>query len=125
MSMVFFQIGSTDLTNYADIQNYNVNQEDVFEEWTDGNYVTHRVVTRTRISGTVKLGFKDATAWTAFQTLLTSQRSIEGYYPVTLYVNNTGSTVTTNAFLDTTNATKWDMVNSKFWRVQTVTITQR
>lgn len=125
MSMVFFQIGSTDLTDYADIQNYNVNQEDVFEEWTDGNYVTHRVVTRTRISGTVKLGFKDAVAWAAFQTLLTSQRNINGYYPVTLYVNNTGDTVTTNVFLDTTNATKWDMVNSKFWRVQTVTITQR
>lgn len=125
MSMVFFKIGSTDLTAYADIQNYNINKADVFQNWTDGNWVDHRDMVRTRITGSVKLGFKTAASWSAFLTLLTSQRNAAGYYPVTVYVNNTGTTETIDAFLDMTNVTKWDLVNGRFWRVQTVNITQR
>lgn len=125
MSMVFFKIGSTDLTAYADIQNYNINKADVFQNWTDGNWVDHRDMVRTRITGTILLGFKTAASWSAFLALLTSQRNAAGYYPVTVYVNNTGTTETIDAFLDMTNATKWDLVNDRFWRVQTVTVTQR
>lgn len=125
MSMVFFKIGSTDLTAYADIQNYNINKADVFQNWTDGNWVDHRDMVRTRITGTILLGFKTAASWSAFLALLTSQRNAAGFYPVTVYVNNTGTTETIDAFLDMTNATKWDLVNDRFWRVQTVTVTQR
>lgn len=125
MSMEFFKISTTDLTAYADIQNYKVNKEDEYEEWTDGNHIVHREIARTRISGTVKLGFYDSTSWTNFQTLLGTARNAAGYYPITVYVNNTGTTETINAFLDMTNESKWDLVNSKFWKVQTVTITQR
>ena len=125
MNMMFFKIGSTDLSQYADIQNYNINEVDVFQSWTDGNWIDHRDVVRTRITGTVLLGFKTAASWSAFQTLLASQRNAAGYYPVTLYVNNTGTTETIDAFLDMTNATKWDLVNDRFWRVQTVKVTER
>ncbi len=125
MNMMFFKIGSTDLSQYADIQNYNINEADVFQSWTDGNWIDHRDITRKRISGAVLLGFKTAASWSAFQTLLASQRNAAGYYPVTLYVNNTGTTETIDAFLDMTNATKWDLVNDRFWRVQTVKVTER
>ena len=125
MNMMFFKIGSTDLSQYADIQNYNINEADVFQSWTDGNWIDHRDMVRTRITGTVLLGFKTAASWSAFQALLASQRNAAGYYPVTLYVNNTGTTETIDAFLDMTNATKWDLVNDRFWRVQTVKVTQR
>ena len=125
MNMMFFKIGSTDLSQYADIQNYNINEADVFQSWTDGNWIDHRDIARKRISGTVLLGFKTAASWSAFQTLLASQRNAAGYYPVTLYVNNTGATETIDAFLDMTNATKWDLVNDRFWRVQTVKVTER
>lgn len=125
MNMMFFKIGSTDLSQYADIQNYNINEADVFQSWTDGNWIDHRDMVRTRITGTVLLGFKTAASWSAFQTLLASQRNAAGYYPVTLYVNNTGTTETIDAFLDMTNATKWDLVNDRFWRVQTVKVTER
>lgn len=125
MTMTFFQIGNVDLTEYANIQNYTVNKEDVFQEWTDGNWTDHREIARTRISGTVQLGFKTAQNWAAFQALLTAQKNAAGYFPVTLYVNNTGTTETIDAFLDMTNTSKWDLVNDRFWRVQTVKVTQR
>lgn len=125
MTMTFFQIGSTDLTSFADIQNYSINKEDVYQEWTDGSWIDHREIARTRISGTVQLGFKTAQSWTAFQTLLAAQKNAAGYFPVTLYVNNTGTTETIDAFLDMTNVSRWDLVNDRFWRVQTVKVTQR
>lgn len=125
MPSVFFKIGTTDLTSYVDIQNYNVNEEDVFEEWQDGNWITHRVSIRKRKAGTVVLGFKKATDFTTFVGLLTSQRNVNGYYPVTAYINNTGTTETFNAFIDTQNESKWDLLNTRQWQVQTLAIAER
>ena len=125
MSMIFFKIGTTDLTEYADIQNHNINKEDVYQDWTDGNWIAHRDIVRTRISGSFQLGFKDSTAWTSFLTLLSTQKNAAGYYQVTVYVNNTGAEETINAFLDLQAAGKWDILNSRFWRVVTVNLTER
>lgn len=125
MSMIFFKIGNTDLSEFADIQNFNINQEDIYEEWTDGNWIFHREIVRTRISGSFKLGFRTETDWTAFLTLIAAEKTAAGYFPVTVHVNNTGATETINAFLDMSGANKWDLVNDRFWKVITVTLTQR
>lgn len=124
-NMVFFKIGNTDLTQYVDIQNYDINEESVFEEWQDGNWVTHRVSIRTRKSGTVVLGFKTVSDFNTFVSLLSSQRNADGYYSVTAYINNTGATATFNAFVDTQNAAKWDLLNNRQWLVQTLTVFER
>lgn len=123
--MIFFKIGSTDLTAYADIQNYDVNKVDVYQSWTDGNWIDHREIVRTRIQGTVTLGFKKTSDWNAFLTLLQSQRDEAGFFPVTAYVNNTGTTEEIDAFLDLAGSGKWDILNSRFWRVITISVAQR
>lgn len=125
MTMVFFKIGTTDLSAYADIQNYNVNKEDIYQEWTDGNWIARREIERTRITGTLQLGFKTSSSWSDFLALLAEQKTDAGYYPVTVYVNNTGTTETINAFLDMTNTSRWDLVNDRFWRVQEINIYER
>lgn len=125
---IFFKIGSSstgDLSVFADIQNYDVNMVDVYQEWTDGNWITHRDIVRTRIQGTVKLGFKTATDWNAFIALLNATRDEAGYFPITVWVNNTATSETINAFLDMVGSGKWDLVNSRFWRVITISVTQR
>lgn len=122
---VSFIIGSTDVTAFVDIQNYKMNSEDVYSTWTDGNKVDHRVITRQRIRGEVKLGFAKATDFSSFMTLLGTARTADGYYPVTAYVQNTGTTPTFNAFLDTSDTDKWDIVNGRQWQVVTVTVTGR
>lgn len=125
MPSVFFKIGATDLTPWEDIQNHDVNREDVYETWTDGNWVDHRVVVRTRITGKISLGFAKAADFAAFQALLISARDAEGYYPITVYCANTGTSETVNAYLDTSGADKWDRTNSRQWQVVTVEITGR
>lgn len=125
MPSVFFKIGSTDLTPWENIQDHAVNRADVYETWTDGNWIDHRVIARTRISGTVKLGFQNAADFAAFTALLSSARDPEGFYPVTVYCANTGTLETIDAFLDVTQADKWDLHNSRQWQVATVKITGR
>lgn len=125
MPSYFFKISSTDLSGYEDIQNHSVQLLDEYETWVDGNHVTHRVITRTRISGTVILGFKKATDFAALQTLLGSAKDANGYYPISVYCNNTGACESVNAFLDIQGADKWDVTNSRQWQVVTITISQR
>lgn len=124
-SPIFFKLGSTDLSPAADIQNWNVNQVDVWQEWTDGNWIDHREIVRQRVEGSFKLGFKTAAAWNDFTALLDAARNVAGYYALQVYVNNTASTETVDAFLEISAANKWDLVNSRFWRVVDVKLTER
>lgn len=124
-SPIFFQLGSTDLSPDADVQNWKVNQVDVWQEWTDGNWIQHRDVVRQRIQGTFQLGFQTSASWDAFTALLAAARNAAGYYTVKVYVNNTASSETIDAFLEISAANKWDLVNFRFWRVVSVTLTQR
>jgi hypothetical protein len=71
------------------------------------------------------LGFSSAAGFSAFVSLLSTKKNVNGYYPVTAYVNNVGGTRTFNAFLDVINEEdKWDGVNSRQWQVCSVTMTE-
>lgn len=120
-----FVIGLTDLTKWERTENHAVNREDVYEEWVDGNWISHRVIARTRVSGQVVLSFSRAADFASFMTLMTTARDANGYYPVTVWCSNTNSTETINAFLDIDGDTKWDVTAPIKHNTITVTITQR
>lgn len=125
MPAVFFRIDDTDLTEFVDIQNYAVNAEDVFTSWTDANDTEHRTITRTRISGTVRLGFRWANDLESFRQLLAGSRTADGSYPVSLYVNNTGATAAIDAFIDSQGAAKWSMLAARQWITLDLTVRER
>lgn len=118
-----FKISTTDLTKWEDTEQHKVNRDDVFTTWTDGNWVDHREIVRTRISGTVVLGFKRETEFAAFMTLLTTARNANGYYPITVWCSNTNTSETINAFLDLEGDTVWDVTAPIKYHQITVQIT--
>ena len=120
-----FTIGSTDLTKWERTADHAVNREDVYETWTDGNWVDHRVITRTRVVGTVTLSFAKETEYSSFMTLLTSERDAEGYYPISVWCSNTNTTESVNAFLDVSGATAFDVTAPLKHNTVTVQITGR
>ena len=122
---ILFKIDSTDLTAWEDKEQHSVNQEEVYASWTDGNYIDHREVVRTRISGSVVLKFKKESDFNTFKALLTSARSVNGYYPVTVWVSNLQTSETINAFLSVTGETKWDVTCPRAWRGVSISIVQR
>lgn len=124
-NMILLKIGNTDVTAWIDRQNFQMNRADVFETWTDGNGIDHRNISRTRYSGKAAIGFSKAADFSAFCTLLANEKQADGYFSVTAYVNNTGTTETFQAFIDITATAKWDWTNGRQWQTMTLTITQR
>lgn len=125
MPFTLLQIGNTDLTDYIDIQNYEVNKEPVYEEWTDGNHVKHRNKIRTRISGSFKVGFKTAAEATAFITLLTNSITSGSYYTASIYTNDDDTLNTADIYLDGTAIIKRDLLNGRVWHEYSLEVEER
>lgn len=120
-----FKIDTTDLTPWEKTSEHEANKTEVWEEWTDGNLVTHRAVSRTRVAGKVILNFSRLTDYTAFLTLLSTKRNVNGYYPVSVYCSNTDTLETVNAFLDVSGDTQFDVTAPIKHYSVTISITER
>ena len=125
VSDILFKIGSTDLTKYEDAEKHDVNRSDVYETWTDGNWIEHRVIARTKITGKVVLKFERLSDFQTVTSLLSSQRNADGYYSISVFCSNTGTLETINAFLDYAGETKWDVTVPLKWQSLTINITGR
>lgn len=127
---VYFAYYSTsgaavDMTGAADVQNFNLNQEELYQEWTDGNWVDHRAVVRTRISGSVALGFRSEAALQAFLTAFAAARKEDGTVHLKSYVNNVETVCDYYAFVDISGAGKWDLVNGRQWQTLALSIKEK
>lgn len=95
---MLFGINLTDFTKYIVSPTYQVNQQDDYESWKDANGIKHRVVYRSRISGSFDMKFIDRAQYETFLTALETVKQ-DGYYTVLLYVNNTLTLQTADVFI--------------------------
>lgn len=79
-----------DFTSHIVAPTYDVNYEDVNEDWEDANYVTHRIVPRTKVKGSLELQFDSKYDYNNFIRLLQLNSKINGngYTQLRLQVNN-------------------------------------
>ena len=79
-----------DFTSNIVAPTYDVNYEDVNEDWEDANYVTHRIVPRTKVKGSLELLFASKYDYNNFIRLLQLNSKINGngYTQLRLQVNN-------------------------------------
>lgn len=117
-------INSVDFTPYIISKSYAINKQDTYETWTDANGIVHRSIYRTRISGDFNMKFIDRTKYNAFLTALSAVKT-DGYYPVTLYVNNTLASETINAFITIHPAMSAQYTNYPEMEEFTVEVMQR
>ena len=99
-------IGAYDFTQHIKVPSWKVNKEPKYKEWEDANYLTHREITRTEVSGSFTLIYDDISDLDFFfdtvDALVTA--SPTGAIPMTLYCNNIHNTETVNAFINFTPA---------------------
>ena len=114
-----------DLTSAVNIQEYGLNRERVYQTWTDGNWIEHRDVVRTRIQGEVSVGFRIEADYRAFLTALAAARGTDGTVKLKAYVNNVESVCEFYAFVDTAGAGRWDLLNSRQWQTLRLTVYER
>ena len=125
MSMVFFEVGATDFSSAVDRQSYAVNLVNVEESWTDAAWTEHRRVVRTRIQGTLTLGYASAADFAAAVSAIASALSSTGYASCTLLCNNDGTTHTGDCYLTILGTGQWDVTNSRQWQTLTVEVSER
>ena len=82
------RIGTTDITKHIIAESYDVNEEDVYNEWTDANKVKHRDAIRQKIVGTFTLKFNTDKEYAYFVNLIKTSRTAARLLPMTVYVVN-------------------------------------
>lgn len=96
------KINNVDYTQYLRTEEYNMMRADVIDTWTDGNRITRGFVTRTRVSGSLRLVFR-ASEYDTFLNNMQTAKNADGTYNVECHVNNdnTGTeTVQVKAFIE-------------------------
>lgn len=123
----YYDSGNTlvNMTDNMDIQNCGLNQANVYQTWTDGNWEDHRDVVRTRVSGSVKLGFASEANFNTFLTSIAAAELEDGTVKIKAYVNNVKTVCEFYAFVDIEGAGKWDLTNSRQWQVLTVKVSEK
>lgn len=88
--MELLVINNIDFTKHIKVPSWKVNKEDVYEEWTDGNYKKHREVTRQQIKGDFTLLFDEVDDLNQFFSTINALKvqHPDGYIPVRVYINN-------------------------------------
>lgn len=98
--MIVFSIAGQDLSCYILVPTYTMNSEDVVtRSWTDANEIEHRVIVRTRVSGSFKMKFHNKDTYLEILDLFEQTKTEDGYTPVEVYVNNLNEVKEINAFV--------------------------
>ena len=116
-------IGSFSVFSYAVHQTnvYEMNQEAVYNQWTDANGSEHRDYIRTKISGHLTVVFLNYTDYSAFMTALNAADHV---YSVTATISNTGSDETFTAYVDVSGAITTDLSGGAAVYSATIEVTQ-
>lgn len=79
-----------DFTKNITFGSYNINYEDVEEDWEDADYVTHRIVPRSKVTGSLNLLFTDRYDYNNFIRLIRQNRVVNGngYVRLRLQIND-------------------------------------
>lgn len=85
-----YEVEWIDFTKHIVAPTYDVNYEDVNEDWTNADYVTKRIVPRTKITGSLEMKFLTRYDYNNFLALIKQNRSIngKGYIQLRVQVNN-------------------------------------
>lgn len=90
-STIVFKIGNTDLSGYVlGDGSYNVNREEVYEEWVDGAGITRREPIRAtgRVVGTFDVFFPTYKNYTDFLDTIAANKLPNLTIPMTVAPNN-------------------------------------
>lgn len=85
-------ISWVDFTDCIKFDTYDVNYEDLNEDWDDANYVTHRIRARQRVTGKFEMIFPTMTRYKIFLNLLEKSRQYNSngpaYVQLQVQINN-------------------------------------
>lgn len=119
-------INGVDLTPYINPKTYKMNAEDVYESWQDGNFVEHRIYTRTRIKGSFEVALYGQNGMTT-QGFLNAWNGGVNNHVATMYVfvQNKNQNEPIEAFFTFKGTFHREMINNQYCDKLTIEIVER
>lgn len=112
MSNIMFAINGTDYSHRVVGVGYEVQKNDEYNSWTDANGKEHHSAYRARISGKFQMKFLSMDEYQTFISILNLAKNSDLTYPIQVWDNKSGSSVSITAFIDFTptryRAPNWD-----------------
>ena len=119
-------INGFDLTPYINPKTYRMNAEDVYESWQDGNYIEHRIHTRTRIKGSFDVALYGQNGMTTTNFLNSWNEGVNNHVATMLvYVQNLGYNESIEAFFTFKGTFHRQMINNQYCDKLTIEIVER
>lgn len=118
-------VGTTDITDYIVDGTYEMDSEDQFESWKDGNYVEHRIIVSSKVKGSFNVVCSNETIDLDDFRALFDDVADTGKVTMTVYVTNTGKMETISAYYAMKNADHIIRADGTYIDVVTVEITER
>lgn len=119
-------VGGTDITPYINWKKYNIEAEEMYESWRDGNYVEHRIYIRSRMTGSFEVwlcGINDMDT-DAFLALWNSATT-NHVTTMAVYDQTINDMRAINAFCQITPSDHKQMMNGKFFDVFKIEVEER
>lgn len=124
-SPLFIINGTMDITSLIVVPSYRVNLEDVYEEWTDSNKLTHRDITAKKAKGNFEMIFQNVDQYQAFMMYLRNNKKQNGSYNCSVYLNNMLEAINTEMYIDFAPENIMPIIGVKEYRNIEVTVEQR
>ena len=91
MSQLFI-VNENDFTQFIEVPSYKVNENDISDDWEDGNRRKHKYIIRSQIKGTFTLKFTNIEDYDNFFSVINENKIATGEYSgavlASVYVNN-------------------------------------
>ena len=120
-----FVIGGSDYTNFIVKDSYQVNANDVYESWKDGNMLEHRIIIASKVKGKFKIKCNPSELpLSDFLNAWNAQVS-NGVITLGLYVTNKDSFEQLECYFDIQSSQHIKSLGGTFFDVLEVEVTER
>lgn len=96
-------VGNTNITNHIIRDSYKINAYDQYESWIDGNGLEHRLIVRTKVSGSFEIVCCDETITLSDFLALWNSAVNNGVVTIGMTILNTNVFDALNAYYEITN----------------------
>lgn len=124
MSYVF-KMGGKDYSKNITVPSYKVNQEPIYREWTDCDYVVHREIARKKIKGSFTIFFTTIEEYKQFFNYIKGNTLQDGSILVSSLVNNINEIRDYYAYIECLPVNNLPFYNAREYEGYEVNITER
>ena len=120
-------IHGVDYTPYIVHGSYNINTDDVYESWEDGNMVEHRIIVTSKVKGTIQIVCSDMPRCKSASDFLADVKAAtdNGVLTVGVYVPNLGAMKAINCYYSVQTSSHIKSIGGQFTDVFTLQIKER